>query len=306
MRTWEFNVTFPIRSTFLIHLTVGLPLCLLRGIHSYVDYWLDIEILSPYILMAFLRTVYFLISLINDYCIFKMCILYGQNYNTRLITLASSYTILVYCTHTFSNSLEMALMSILMLLVMECMLKSDQVIFHNEFLMDKYNNSSSIRDRVNYLKLKKTLPPHSLRKCFIIASVTVIGIFNRPTFIGFAFPVVFFWLLRGLGTKYIGIRQFHERIFMFVICTIPALLIVIIADSSYYSYLTIGEIGMLSITINNFVVTPLNFLKYNTDPKNLAKHGTHPRWLHLLVNIPLLFNILGIIAIIFGITVMIR
>lgn len=57
-----------------------------------------------------------------------------------------------------------------------------------------------------------------------------------------------------------------------------------------------GEIGHLEIGMNNFVVTPVNFLKYNMNIKNLETHGLHPRFLHLLVNIPLLFSVLGIIA----------
>lgn len=57
-----------------------------------------------------------------------------------------------------------------------------------------------------------------------------------------------------------------------------------------------GEIGQLEIGMNNFVVTPVNFLKYNTNMKNLQTHGLHPRTLHVLVNVPLLFSILGIVA----------
>ncbi|KAF7283800.1 hypothetical protein GWI33_022840 [Rhynchophorus ferrugineus] len=66
--------------------------------------------------------------------------------------------------------------------------------------------------------------------------------------------------------------------------------------SFYYGYLTWGEIGMLDVSIDNFVVTPLNFLKYNVLSTNLEKHGLHPRYLHFLINVPLLFNILGALA----------
>ena len=44
------------------------------------------------------------------------------------------------------------------------------------------------------------------------------------------------------------------------------------------------------------VVTPLNFLKYNANTKNLQNHGLHPHYIHLLVNVPLLYNILGIVG----------
>ncbi|KAL1529925.1 hypothetical protein AB1Y20_000853 [Prymnesium parvum] len=35
-------------------------------------------------------------------------------------------------------------------------------------------------------------------------------------------------------------------------------------------------------------LTPLNFVRYNSETANLAAHGLHPRWTHALVNLPLL------------------
>lgn len=59
-----------------------------------------------------------------------------------------------------------------------------------------------------------------------------------------------------------------------------------------------AEIGNLDVTMNNFVVTPLNFLKYNVNAKNLQDHGLHPSYVHFLVNVPLLYNVLGIIGLV--------
>ncbi|KAL3218428.1 hypothetical protein MRX96_005934 [Rhipicephalus microplus] len=44
------------------------------------------------------------------------------------------------------------------------------------------------------------------------------------------------------------------------------------------------------------VVTPVNFIRYNLNMTNLESHGRHPNFLHVLVNVPLLFNVLGILA----------
>ncbi|KAF6017619.1 hypothetical protein EB796_024100 [Bugula neritina] len=41
---------------------------------------------------------------------------------------------------------------------------------------------------------------------------------------------------------------------------------------------------------DQFVVSPLNFLLYNRNSENLSEHGLHPRYLHILVNLPLLFG----------------
>lgn len=37
-----------------------------------------------------------------------------------------------------------------------------------------------------------------------------------------------------------------------------------------------------------------NFSRYNLNPQNLAEHGIHWRMTHFLVNVPLLYNVLGV------------
>lgn len=191
----------------------------------------------------------------------------------------------------------MMFFSLLLLLVAECMMKSDKVIYHDEFLREKYAQATSAVERVKLFKLKTHLPAHSLNHVIVIATIVVIGIFNRPTFVGFALSPVFFWLHRGLGSKVVGFKDFHYRIFMFILCGIPTALLLIVIDSGYYGYLTMAELETLRVTWDNWVVTPLNFLRYNSKMGNLTQHGLHPRWLHLVVNVPLLFNTLGILAV---------
>ena len=43
------------------------------------------------------------------------------------------------------------------------------------------------------------------------------------------------------------------------------------------------------------VVAPLASLRYNLDAHNLAAHGLHGRWLHVAVNMPLLFGPLALV-----------
>ncbi|XP_025834306.1 GPI mannosyltransferase 4-like, partial [Agrilus planipennis] len=151
-------------------------------------------------------------------------------------------------------------------------------------------------EKAKFHKLKLLLPNFSFRNCFIVATITVVGFFNRPTFIAFAAGPVFFWLYRGMGSKPVISLHFNIRILIFALCTLPSFIFLIIFDSFYYGYISWGEIGMMDVSINSFVVTPLNFIKYNADNKNLAQHGLHPRYLHMLCNIPLLFNVLGFLA----------
>lgn len=170
------------------------------------------------------------------------------------------------------------------------------MVLQSDYLSKKYNEATTGVERVKYYKLRAMLPSHSLNHCFVLATITVIGIFNRPTFVAFAFAPVFFWLQRGLGSKSIGFKDFHIRIFAFVLCGLPAAMLFILIDSFYFGYLTMGEIGQLRIGMNNFVVTPVNFFKYNVNTKNLEAHGLHPRFLHFFVNVPLLFGVLGIVG----------
>jgi hypothetical protein len=42
-------------------------------------------------------------------------------------------------------------------------------------------------------------------------------------------------------------------------------------------------------------IPPLNFLRYNMNSNNLAQHGLHPRYLHVLINMPLMFGPLALL-----------
>ncbi|XP_050345083.1 GPI mannosyltransferase 4 isoform X1 [Nymphalis io] len=295
-RTWEFNPKFPVRNIFVPKIILGPPLHLIRIINPYTKNLINIDLKTPYYLLTLPRLFICFLSLINDYCLYRICTMYGQNFRNRLNIFATSYVILVYCCRSFSNAFEMIFFSILLFLVAECMFKSDVVIYHNEFLNEKYKQAKTIVEKVKIYKLTTHLPDHSLNHVIPIATIVVIGIFNRPTFIGFAFPPLFFWLHRGLGSKVVGFKDFHYRIFVLLFCGIPSTLLLILVDSGYYGYLTMADIESLKLSWNNWVVTPLNFLRYNSDKRNLIEHGLHPRWLHIAVNVPLLFNVIGLMA----------
>ncbi|XP_012058639.1 PREDICTED: GPI mannosyltransferase 4 [Atta cephalotes] len=293
---WEFNATFPIRSIFIPQIVVGLPYAILNRLSPYTFYFFGLSLKRPYFFVLFPRLFMCALSFLSDYFLYKICFLYGQNYRVRLVTYASSYVMLTYATRTLSNSIELVLTASLLYFVSRCMAYSEKVVLQSDYLSMKYNEAATAVERVKYYKLKALLPSHSLNDCFVVATLTMIGIFNRPTFVAFAFVPIFFWLQRGLNSMSIGFKDFHLRMIVFVLCGLPAALFFILIDSFYFGYLTMAEIGQLEVGIDNFVVTPVNFLKYNTNTKNLESHGLHPRFLHFLVNIPLLFNILGIIG----------
>lgn len=298
VRPWEYNATFPIRSVVAPICVIKVPLNILKFINVYFVHFLGINLISSYTILIFPRLCMCLLSFVCDYSLFRMCRVYGLRHEIRLLVLGSSYVMLVFGTRTFSNSLEMILTSFLLCLVAECMLLSNTVIKQSELLQDKYKEATKVVERVKIFKLRSALPPHSFNRCFLIASLCVVGIFNRPTFLFFGMPIVFFWLLRGLGSRSITFLDFNVRVLLFILASLPALVICTLVDSLYFRYLTLEEIEKMEISIDNFVFTPLNFIRYNINPDNTAKHGIHAWYLHVLVNIPLLFNILGIVAIV--------
>ncbi|KAI8374421.1 Alg9-like mannosyltransferase family-domain-containing protein [Radiomyces spectabilis] len=88
----------------------------------------------------------------------------------------------------------------------------------------------------------------------------------------------------------------------------------VVADSLYYGSLklTAGSVHMDTLhKLLDFILhpsqwtqlayegtlswTPLNNLLYNLKTENLAQHGIHPRYVHLLVNLPMLFGPLAFV-----------
>lgn len=126
-RPWEFNTTFPLRSVVLPFVTVGVPCQLLKWLSVFTRLWLGRELVTPYILLVLPRLVSCTLSLICDFCLWRMCRTYGQNYAARLTVFASSYAVLVFATRTFSNTIEMVLFAILLCLVLESMHFTDEV-----------------------------------------------------------------------------------------------------------------------------------------------------------------------------------
>nr|CAH7712229.1 unnamed protein product [Callosobruchus chinensis] len=294
---WEFDSAFPIRSMTVPYFTIGMCIKFLRDISNIGKAYLpNFTLLTPYSLLVAPRVLMCIFSFSVDFCLYKICLNNNESYKARLIILSSSYVMLVYGTRTFSNSIELYLFAILLYFVSESMTFSNILLRKKEYVNFRYEKSKTLAEKARFHKLKLFMASDSYRNCFYISTIAVIGFFNRPTFLAFAVIPIFFWLYRGIGSKTVTVLQFHARILVLIFCAIPSIVFCITIDSFYYSYITWGEIGVLDVSINNFVFTPLNFVRYNIDPKNLAKHGLHPRYLHLLVNVPLLYNILGLCA----------
>lgn len=304
IRTWEFNQTMPIRSYAIPYIYLKIPMTVFKFVAIYSKLLFNIDLMSSYCLLIFPRVIVCLISFVNDYSVWRICKSNNIKNDIRLGALASSWVILTFGTRSFSNTLEMALCSILLCCVSECMVLSNTVIYQIDFLEEKYEKAERVVDKVKYFKMRMSLPSHSYNRCFVLATISVIGIFNRPTFVLFGFPIIFHWMIRGFGSKTVTFGDFNLRMLFFILSGLPAFVVIVIIDSFYYGYLSLAQIYIFDVGLENFLVTPVNFIRYNIDPENTSQHGEHPKWLHMLVNIPLLFNILGVIAVLtFGVMI---
>lgn len=132
-KPWEFNVTFPLRTALIPQLIVGVPYSLVNILSPHYSHVFGRPLRTPYVLLVLPRLVMCSLSFVSDYCLYKICCLYSQNYRVRLITYASSYVMLTYATHTFSNSIELVLVSLLLYYVSSCMALTEKVRLSNNY-----------------------------------------------------------------------------------------------------------------------------------------------------------------------------
>ena len=289
---WEFNTTSPIRSIFFPALTVGVPYAAMSGAKT----WWGLNLLQPYFLVAVPRLSMTLISFISDYFIYRICL----NQNTRpystLKIWASSHVTLIFLSRTFSNSTELVLFSVLLYLVSSSMKLTDRFVRREMELESRYKAAANALERVNIARMQKKIPTHKYNHSLWIGAVFALGLFNRPTFILYALVPVFFWMQRGMFLKRVGLTEFHHRMSSLVPTFLLASVVLVLTDTFFYFNSTsTSQRSIWNMSLSrDVVITPLNFLAYNMDRGNLVGHGLHPWYLHSAVNVPLLFNVLGL------------
>ncbi|XP_063772438.1 GPI mannosyltransferase 4 [Pseudophryne corroboree] len=216
-----------------------------------------------YILLVLPRLFITVLSFVLDYTVYQVAPAWGSNPWKALVLLAMSHVMLVFYTRTISNAIEGMLFAVLLLLT-------------------------------------------SSGKCNITVTGMVLaaGFFNRPTFLCFAFMPVLYKVSQSDKS------QFSYTAAMFnLIRMLPSVmftsLIFMVADTMYYTghypvSINCTE-GLFNQVIQNTILTPLNFLRYNLNPRNLAQHGVHPPITHLAVNGLMLFGALHVYALCSGI-----
>lgn len=152
----------------------------------------------------------------------------------------------------------------------------------NTFQVRPFSNSiEAVLVALSLLFLRKINSVKTLDKSYflhLLAITFVTGIFSRPTFLIFGAPIAY---QVALGTfTYARTATGWLRL------AVPPLLTAAGACAAFLVADTLYFRG----TLDDLVVTPFNFLMYNFSSQNLAEHGLHPHWLHVLVNLPMLFG----------------
>ena len=167
--------------------------------------------------------------------------------------------ILMCSSRTFSNSVELALASLLLYLVAHTMKRTDETVYLQHLVQSSYKEAKTIKEKVEIQKKRKLIPPHDFKFIIPIAAVCALGFFNRPTFILFGFPPLFFWFQRGVSNKsvFTPFQIFNFRIGLMI----PLLLIfgclLILTDSLYYGQLTPGKLWNLTMDWTDWKVSEL-------------------------------------------------
>lgn len=193
--------------------------------------------------------------LVTDWCLYRMLPTKQERIKSIFFAL-TSYVTLVYQSHTFSNSFE----TILVVLTV--------------YMLNELRFLSGIPEK-----------QYKFREVAALASgigvVSAVGVFNRVTFPAFfIFPAYFYlkcWRKWKLLILFTGLP----------FLTVSGILILV--DTAIFSHVSILSV-LSSFSWDQYIITPLNNLIYNSRQENLAKHGIHPYYTHFLVNLPQLLG----------------
>ena len=327
-RAWEFDPDFPLRTVIFSYALAAPPLYLLRSLNS--TGWSGLHISTVKVVMSTRLPIAFL-SVTGYLATGKLADTFHVDHHLSTVLYCSSYVTWTYFTRTFSNSIESVLLAILFLLVVPGStiydtMRASKIHRDTTFKesekerkenkkkpLKEHTGDKSSKENQDEIKTHQKEENYSEKngslKPVILGSIVAAGIFNRPTFVVFAFIPLTFWLYRKMHPLQTG---WFSRLLstsvsfvcgVFITCTV-----FVFADTLYYKpafiddfkeildLIVSGEISVPVIQKHlkeaslHLVLTPLNFFLYNKDPSNLAKHGLHPRSLHFFVNLPLLLG----------------
>lgn len=287
-QVWEFKTDHPIRCMLIPSILIKLAFTLANLIQSKP---------SAYMLLVVPRIVYTLLSFSIDYCLYKLC----QYYSTRglwylpvSVIFQTSFVCLGCLTRTLSNTCEVVIFALLLMVICQSMRPKFRIIF-----VAPNRPPTPVQEKVNVRQ-------QILSSIFVGALLTM-GVFNRPTFPCFALVPIIYWIIGNhKKNSYRFTSTIQQVVVPIGLSTVITAIFISAYDTFYYrgSQVVIEACQDLFFfrfnqlyqnLSSNWILTPYNFVAYNTNVDNLSKYGLHPPYTHMLLNVPLLFNVLGIL-----------
>lgn len=216
--------------------------------------WLGFEPLQTWYTC---RLVLMVVSwMVTDWCLYKMLPTKQERIKAIFFTL-TLYVTLVYQSHCFSNSVETVLVVAAVYAVNEL-----------RFISGQDASQQKTKDVVTLAG--------------VLGFLVAFGTFNRITFPAFLVAPGYylfqaFWKWKAL--------PFVAAI-TFALTSAACIAI----DTVIFKNVSLSTALEDPLDFNNWVITPLNSLVYNTNSLNLAKHGIHPWYTHVIANLPQLFG----------------
>lgn len=282
---WEFTTNKPIRCMLVTNLLHLFAFKLAQTISSKP---------SAYLLIVLPRLIYTLLTFTIDWSLYKLCQYYSSRglwYLPISVIFQTSFVCLGCLTRTFSNTIEVILFSLLLVVVCQTIRPTFRILFVTP------TRSTPVNERIKTSK--------QLTSSILVGFLITLGTFNRPTFPCFAVIPGIYWIVQSFKRNSHSIRLTIQRVI--VPLTLSGLLTAILIsayDTVYYNQ-SFDTISQLLDHLSNYrfdefyselkikwVLTPYNFIVFNTNSNNLSKFGLHMPYVHTLVNMPLAFNVL--------------
>lgn len=132
---------------------------------------------------------------------------------------------------------------------------------------------------------------NDVARCFAVGVVGMMAVFIRVTSAAFIAPWAWFTVVRaGRGSLARAAKGAASGMAAAALTACACVAV----DTMYFSRARGGDVDVTLPT--HWVITPLNWFRYNIDTDNLSRHGLHPRYLHTLVNGPIMFAHLWVIC----------
>ena len=311
-RTWEFNSSFPLRSVAIPQLVFHPSFKLLKSLHDN-----GLITVTGRTIVSCSRLIMALLSLSTDFCVYSICKHLKGDYSKGLLLTASSYVTLTFVSHTFTNSFEVVLFSWLLYIVFLTQLR-DSDLNKKKKARKKAKHQEVQKSEANIEKSSKDTHKISYFNSMVFGLILTAGVFNRPTFLIFAFVPSLWWIINVVRCLSNSVIKFLSQIYVTLASAAITFAIFCFVDSVFYSFKArsvdneeicnlqisslLTDLGIClpfdmntiyclrKVFSNCFVLTPWNFIQYNSISSNLAEHGIHPFYLHICVNMPLLFG----------------